>query len=193
MRCGQALWDEPWQTAPVPAVAAVVGASAGARPAARPIEQPAARTRPTQPPGAAWPAARPAQRPHERVGWVAREENARLRGANAAAFAASPALWRNPAAWLTPLDQAPPATPQEARVSLAAFLAVICVALSLTAPFSPLMAVFVAPGLTLGVWSLAHIGETSAPHEFRWLAAVALALGSLWLLALILHVALTLR
>ena len=199
MRCGQALWDEPWQTAPVPAVAAV-GATAGARPAAshggyaaRPIEQPAARTSPTQPPAAAWPAARPAQRPYERVGWAARGENARPHGGNAAAFAASPALWRNPAAWLTPLDQAPPATPQEARVSLSAFLAVVCVALSLTAPFSPLMAVFMAPGLTLGVWSLAHIGETAAPREFRWLAAAALALGSLWLLALILHVALTLR
>ncbi|HEX5569745.1 MAG TPA: serine/threonine-protein kinase, partial [Ktedonobacterales bacterium] len=59
MRCGDALWDEPWQTAQIPAIS---GAGASARPAPTP---PAARptprapappmlARPTQPPAAAW-------------------------------------------------------------------------------------------------------------------------------------------
>jgi hypothetical protein len=206
MRCGQALWDEPWQTAPVPAIparpgaASAIGAAAAARPMApypaRPAAQaalPAALTRPTQPPAVGWPAARSPRRPAARVGWGARGEIGGQVGAHAAAFAAGPALWRNPAAWLTPLDQAPPATPQEAPVCLAAFLAVVCVALSLTAPFSPAMTAFTAPGLALGAWSLARIGKTSAPREFRWLAIVALTLGGLWLLALILRFVLTLR
>ena len=78
-------------------------------------------------------------------------------------------------------------------MSLAAVVAVICVALSLTAPFSAAMSVFAAPGLALGAWSLAHVGETPAPREFRWLAIGALAIGGLWLLALLLHFALALR
>lgn len=76
---------------------------------------------------------------------------------------------------------------------LAAFLSVVCVTLSLTAPFNPVMAIFAAPGLALGAWSLAHVGETAAPREFRWLAIGALAVGGVWLLVLILHVALLLR
>jgi RNA polymerase subunit RPABC4/transcription elongation factor Spt4 len=200
MRCGEALWDEPWQTAPVVAVS---GASAGARAvgggsgaqAPRPARSPE-RSHPTQPPAAAWPAPRPAQRhyphPYPHIGWGVREVDGGLGGA-AAAFAAPSALWRSAGAWLTPLDQAPPATPEEAQVCLAAVLAVVCVALSLTAPFMPVMTAFAAPGLALGAWSAAHVHETSAPREFRWLALAALALGSLWLLALILHFALTLR
>ena len=127
------------------------------------------------------------------VGWGARGEVGGLVGAGVAAFAAAPVLWSDPATWLTRLDQAPPATPQEAQVSLAAVVAVICVALSLTAPFSAVMSVFAAPGLALAAWSLAHAGETSAPREFRWLAVGALAIGGLWLLALLLHFALALR
>ncbi len=202
MRCGQALWAEPWQTEPVPAIIAAtgaarpaaMGASAGA-PAARPAI-PAILTRPTQPPAAVWSAQRARQRPQQRAGWGVRGGAALTTGQpapRAAAFAASPALWRTPAAWLTPLDEAPPATPQEAQVCLAAFLAVVCVALSLAAPFSPAMVVFALPGLALGAWSLAHVAETAAPREFRWLALAALALGSVWLLTLIIHAALTLH
>ncbi len=198
MRCGDALWDEPWQTAQIPAIS---GAGASARPAPTPpAARPAPRApappmlaRPTQPPAAAWPAQRGAPRPQPRVGRVARVDDGGQVGARAAAFAATPALWRDPATWLTPLDQAPPATMQEAQVSLAAFVAVICVALSLTAPFSGAMSVFVAPGLALGAWSLAHASETPAPREFRWLAIAALVVGGLWLLGLILHTALALR
>lgn len=110
-----------------------------------------------------------------------------------AAFAIAPALLRRPGAGSASLDQAPPATAQEASACLSAVLAVVCVALSLTAPFHPPMAIFALPGLALGAWSVVHMGETAAPNEFRWLALGALALGSVWLLALILHFALTLR
>lgn len=195
MRCGEALWDEPWQTAPV---AAVSVASARQRPAASGAQpqrsgQPPVRSRPTQPPEAAWPAPRMPQRPYERVSWSLRGAAANAQGGTQAALVATPALWRAPNGWLTSLDQAPPATPEEAQVCLAAFLAVVCVIMSLTAPFTPIMTAFAAPGLALGAWSLAHNGETAAPREFRWLAIFALALGSLWLLGLILHFALTLR
>ena len=189
MRCGEALWDEPWQTAQMPAMPVV---AAIARPAAAARPAPPVLTRPTQPPQVAWPAT-PPQRPSPHVGWGARGEVGGLVGAGAAAFAAAPVLWSDPASWLTRLDQAPPATPQEAQVSLAAVVAVICVALSLTAPFSAAMSIFAAPGLALGAWSLAHAGETPAPREFRWLAIGALAIGGLWLLALLLHFALALR
>lgn len=170
MRCGHALWVEPWQTAPVVAIAPL---PAPPLPAA-----PAANARPTLPPTSVWPA-RPAHR-------------GALAGLGAAAYAAPPELWRAPR-WLTTLDEAPPATAQEAQVSLAAALAIVCVALSLMAPFHPLMLAFAAPGLGLGVWSSVHLGETNAPREFHWLAIGALILGSLWLLVLILHFALTLR
>jgi hypothetical protein len=194
MRCGHALWVEPWQTAPVAAIAGVArpAHSPAATPAAGQSAQPAALSRPTLPPAVAWPAPPPPQRSSALGSW-GRPAAAGQGGPRAAAFAASPALWRTPTAWLTPLDEAPPATPQEAQVCLAAFLAVVCVALSLTAPFSPAMTIFALPGLALGAWSLAHIDETAAPREFRWLAIAALALGSLWLLALILHFALALR
>ncbi len=130
------------------------------------------------------------QSPREQGVWGQRGA---LAGQGAAAFAAAPpALWRTPG-WLTALDEAPPATQQEAQVSLAATLALVCVVLSLTAPFNPLMLAFALPGLGLGVWSAVHLGDTNAPREFHWLSIGALILGSLWLLVLILHFALTLR
>ena len=184
MRCGQALWAEPWQTAPV--VAVVAPSVAGA-----PRPAPIAHTRPTLPPAGDRAAPRLPQGTPAHGGWSQR--GAAQGAPGVAAFALAPALLRRPGAWLTSLDQAPPATAQEASVCLAAFLAVVCVALSLTAPFHAPMAIFALPGLALGAWSLVHIGETAAPHEFRWLAIGALALGSVWLLALILHLALTLR
>lgn len=186
MRCGQALWQEPWQTAPVPAVAHP------APPAFAPprLVASSAHTRPTVPPAAAHPA--PPREQRERR--IPPPPRAPVQGMpRAAAFAAKPALWRDPATWLTPLDQAPPATAHEASVSLAAVLAVICVALSLTAPFHPAMVIFMLPALGFGSWSLAHAAETGAPREFRWLALGALALGGVWLLVLILHLALSLR
>ncbi|MDE3230196.1 MAG: protein kinase, partial [Chloroflexota bacterium] len=175
MRCGHALWVEPWQTAPVAAIAPLAAPPLPAPPLPA---APAANARLTQPPASVWPA-RPAHR-------------GALAGLGAAAFAAPPELWRGPR-WLTTLDEAPPATAQEAQVSLAAALAIVCVALSLMAPFHPLMLAFAAPGLGLGVWSSVHLGETNAPREFHWLAIGALILGSLWLLVLLLHFALTLR
>lgn len=180
MRCGHALWVEPWQTAPVEAIAPPP-LPAPPRPVA-----PAASVSPTLPPASGWPAP---QLQRERGLWGLRGA---LAGQGLAAFAAPPAQWRSPR-WLTALDDAPPATQQEAQVSLAAALAIVCVALSLTAPFHPLMLAFMAPGLGLGVWSAVHLGETNAPREFHWLAIGALILGSLWLLVLILHFALTLR
>jgi hypothetical protein len=192
MRCGQALWAEPWQTAPVAAVAPSARAVAP-----QPAAVHAAPGRATQPPAGAWaaPPERRTERQAERESWNPRRYPiAGLGAPRAAAFAAAPnVLWRHPVTWLTPLDVAPPATPHEALVSLAAFLAVVCVALSLAAPFTPAMTIFALPGLALGIWSLAHVDETAAPREFRWLAIGALALGSIWLLALILHFALILR
>ena len=165
MRCGDALWAEPWQTAPVAAVAP------RPTPAPRPYV-PAALARPTQPPALLWPAA------DERT------------GAPAAALAAQPLRLGYPATWLAALDQAPPATPQEAQVALLAVVAAVCVALGLTAPFNPPMVVFALVGVGLSSWSLSNKEVSAAPREFRWLAIGALSLGVFWLLILLLYVAL---
>lgn len=183
MRCGQPLWAEPWQTAPVAAI--------NIKPSLQPAPVGAAG-RDTQPPEANWPAAQAPRRPErkaQRDRWRPQGYPAATPGAAAAAFVAPRALWRRPETWLTPLDGAPPATPQEALVSLTAFLAVVCIALSLAAPFAPAMTVFTLPGIALGIWSIAHAEETNAPREFRWLAVGALLLGSIWFLALMMHLA----
>jgi Gpi18-like mannosyltransferase len=91
-------------------------------------------------------------------------------------------------AWLGGFNQLPPPSRKEAEVSLAAFLSVIGVALSLTAPFHNLMLVFAPLALTLAVWSLAQRRETPAPREFRWLAATALVVGGLWLCVWAIHI-----
>jgi len=169
MRCGDSLWAEPWQTAPVAAIARPIPA-----PAPRPY-MPAALSRPTQPPALLWPAA---------------DGHA---GSRAAAYAAQPLRLGYPATWLAALDQAPPATPGEAQVSLTAVIAAVCVALSLMAPFNPPTAAFVLAGIGLATWSLRHKEASAAPREFRWLALGALALGAVWLLVLLLHLALKLR
>jgi hypothetical protein len=106
--------------------------------------------------------------------------------ARAAAVAAMPAYESESApvalpAWLGQFNMLPPPSRKEAEVSLAAFLSVIGVALSLTAPFLPVMLFFAPLALTLAVWSLAQWRETPAPREFRWLAVAALVISFLWL------------
>jgi hypothetical protein len=81
---------------------------------------------------------------------------------------------------------------KEAEVSLAAFLSVIGVSLSLTAPFHAIMLLFAPLALTLAIWSLAQRRETPAPREFRWLATVALVIGGAWLCAWAVHIGLAL-
>ena len=70
-----------------------------------------------------------------------------------------------------------PATQHEAWASIFAFLAVVCVALSLTGIFIRPMLLFVIPALVLGVWCLR---QRHAHLEFRWLAAGACGIGSFW-------------
>ena len=94
--------------------------------------------------------------------------------------------------WLGAFDQLPPPSPKEAEVSLAAFCSVIGVALSLIAPFHNIMLLFAPAALTLAIWSLAQCRETPAPREFRWLAAVALVIGGLWLCVWAVHIGLAL-
>ena len=70
-----------------------------------------------------------------------------------------------------------PATQREAWASIFAFLALVCVALSLTGIFVRPMLLFVIPALVLGVWCLR---QRQAHLEFRWLAAGACGIGSFW-------------
>ncbi len=90
--------------------------------------------------------------------------------------------------WLGEFNQLPPPSRKEAEVSLAAFLSVIGVTLSLTAPFHNIMLLFAPIALTLAVWSLAQLRETPAPREFRWLATTALVIGGLWLCLWAVHI-----
>ncbi len=91
-------------------------------------------------------------------------------------------------AWLGQFNQLPPPSRKEAEVSLSAFLSMIGVALSLTAPFHNIMLVFAPIALTLAIWSLAQFRETPAPREFRWLATASLVVGGLWLCAWAVHI-----
>ena len=98
----------------------------------------------------------------------------------------------NPAAtlpaWLGQFNQLPPPSRKEAEVSLAAFLSVIGVALSLIAPFDNVMLIFAPLALTLATWSLAQWRETPAPREFRWLAVASAVVGGLWLCLWAVHI-----
>ncbi|HEX6541804.1 MAG TPA: protein kinase [Ktedonobacterales bacterium] len=76
-------------------------------------------------------------------------------------------------------DLAPAASQQEAWVSIFAFLAVVCVAISLTGIFARPMLLFALPAVVLGYWSLR---QRQIQSEFRWLAAGALGIGVLWVL-----------
>ena len=74
-------------------------------------------------------------------------------------------------------DLRPPATQREAWGSIFAFLAVVCIALSLTGIFIRPMLLFVIPALVLSVWCLR---QRQILLEFRWLAAGACGIGSFW-------------
>ena len=90
-------------------------------------------------------------------------------------------------AWMGQINRLPPPSRKEAEVIMAAFLSVIGVALSLTAPFHTVMLLFAPISVTLAVWSLAQWRETPGPREFRWLALAALVVGGLWLCAWAVH------
>ena len=72
-----------------------------------------------------------------------------------------------------------PASQHEAWVSIFAFLAVVCVAISLTGVFARPMLLFAIPAIILGYWSLR---QRHIQTEFRWLGAGALVIGALWVL-----------
>lgn len=72
-----------------------------------------------------------------------------------------------------------PATQREAWVSIFAFLAVVCLAISMTGIFMQPMLLFAVPAIALGFWCLR---QRQISTEFRWLAAGALAIGASWLL-----------
>ena len=72
-----------------------------------------------------------------------------------------------------------PASQHEAWVSIFAFLAVVCVAISLTGVFARPMLLFAIPAIILGYWSLR---QRRIQTEFRWLGAGALVIGALWVL-----------
>lgn len=70
-----------------------------------------------------------------------------------------------------------PASQREAWGSIFAFLAVVCVTLSLVGIFVRPMLLFVIPALVLGIWCLR---QRQLHFEFRWLAAGACGIGSFW-------------
>ena len=70
-----------------------------------------------------------------------------------------------------------PASQREAWGSIFAFLAVVCVTLSLTGIFIRPMLLFVVPALVLGIWCLR---QRQLHLEFRWLAAGACGVGAFW-------------
>jgi serine/threonine protein kinase len=71
-----------------------------------------------------------------------------------------------------------PVTQHEAWVSIFAFLAIVCVAISLTGFFARPMLLFVLPALVLGYWSMR---QGQVQPGFRWLAFGAFAIGLFWL------------
>jgi hypothetical protein len=70
-----------------------------------------------------------------------------------------------------------PTTQREAWVSILAFLAVVCVALSITGIFVRPMLLVAIPGIVLGLWCLR---QRQIATEFLWLAAGALGIGAMW-------------
>lgn len=70
-----------------------------------------------------------------------------------------------------------PASQHEAWVSIFAFLAVVCVTISLTVIFVRPMLLFVIPAIVLGFWC---VRQRQITTEFRWLAAGALGIGVFW-------------
>jgi hypothetical protein len=71
-----------------------------------------------------------------------------------------------------------PASQHEAWVSIFAFLAIVCAALSLMALFARPALLFVIPAIVFGYWSMR---QRQIPSEFRWLGISAFVIGVLWL------------
>jgi serine/threonine protein kinase len=71
------------------------------------------------------------------------------------------------------------ASQREAWVSIFAFLAVVCVTISLTALIARPMLLFALPAVVLGYWSFR---QPQIQTEFRWLAVGAFVVGIVWIL-----------
>lgn len=70
-----------------------------------------------------------------------------------------------------------PASQHEAWVSIFAFLAIVCAAMSLMALFARPTLLFAIPAIILGYWSMR---QRQIQSEFRWLGIGAFILGVLW-------------
>ncbi len=71
-----------------------------------------------------------------------------------------------------------PASQHEAWVSIFAFLAIVCAAMSLVALFALPALLFAIPAIILGYWSMR---QRQIQSEFRWLGIGAFIVGVLWL------------
>jgi serine/threonine protein kinase len=71
-----------------------------------------------------------------------------------------------------------PTSQHEAWVSIFAFLAIVCAAMSLMTLFARPMLLFAIPAIILGYWSMR---QRQIQSEFRWLGIGAFIIGSLWL------------
>ena len=71
-----------------------------------------------------------------------------------------------------------PTSQNEAWVSIFAFLAIVCAAMSLVALFALPALLFTIPAIILGYWSMR---QRQIPSEFRWLGIGAFVVGVLWL------------
>jgi hypothetical protein len=71
-----------------------------------------------------------------------------------------------------------PTSQHEAWVSIFAFLAIVCAAMSLMTLFASPMLLFAIPAIILGYWSMR---QRQIQSEFRWLGIGAFIIGSLWL------------
>jgi len=70
------------------------------------------------------------------------------------------------------------ASQHEAWVSIFAFLAIVCAAMSLMTLFARPMLLFAIPAIILGYWSMR---QRQIQSEFRWLGIGAFIIGALWL------------
>jgi hypothetical protein len=70
------------------------------------------------------------------------------------------------------------ASQNEAWVSIFAFLAIVCAAMSLVALFALPALLFAIPAIILGYWSMR---QRQIQSEFRWLGIGAFIVGVLWL------------
>jgi hypothetical protein len=71
-----------------------------------------------------------------------------------------------------------PTSQHEAWVSIFAFLAIVCAAISLMALFARPALLFAIPAIIFGYWSMR---QRQIQAEFRWLGIGAFGIGVLWL------------